>query len=86
MSKQMAALEQTLGARLFRRNGCGMALTDRGQQLFRTMNHSYGIVDAAYGAAAASPGRLSIATVNTLAAYLLPDAMVRLAMLPKRHW
>lgn len=79
LSKQMAALEQTLGVRLFRRTGRGMALTDRGQQLFRTMSHSYDIVDAAYGAAAASAGRLSIATVNTLAAYLLPDAMVRLA-------
>lgn len=82
LSKQMRALENALRAPLFRRDGRGMELTPLGQQLLHSMSHSFDLVDAAYEAASAAAtkagGRVSIATVNTLAAYLIPDVTTHL--------
>ena len=41
LSKQIRALELSLSAPLFRRDGRGMELTALGQQLFQAMSHSY---------------------------------------------
>jgi LysR family nitrogen assimilation transcriptional regulator len=82
LSKQMRALETSLQAPLFRRDGRGMELTPLGQQLLHTMSHSFDLVDAAYEAASAAATKVgssvSIATINTLGAYLVPDVTASL--------
>jgi LysR family transcriptional regulator, nitrogen assimilation regulatory protein len=82
LSKQIRALELSVSAPLFRRDGRGMELTTLGQQLFQTMSHSYELVDIGFEAAASAAGRrggrVSMATVNTLAAYLIPQAVMEL--------
>lgn len=86
LSKQMRSLEVALQAPLFRRDGRGMQLTPLGQQLFQSMSHSYEQVDAAFEAAsttyAMAQGGVSIAMVNTLATYLIPEVT---EMLVRRH-
>jgi LysR family nitrogen assimilation transcriptional regulator len=86
LSKQMRSLEAELQAPLFRRDGRGMQLTPLGQQLFQSMSHSYEQVDAAFEAASTTFARVqrgvSIAMVNTLATYLIPEVT---EMLVKSH-
>jgi DNA-binding transcriptional LysR family regulator len=81
LSKQMRRLEEQLGFALFRRHGRGIALTASGIELLARLEPAFDQIDSAL-AAATSLGRstnyLSIATVNTLAAYLLPDLVVAL--------
>ncbi|SCX72546.1 LysR family transcriptional regulator [Variovorax sp. EL159] len=81
LSKQIRRLEEQLGFALFRRHGRGIALTASGVELLARLEPAFDQIDSAL-AAATSVGRstnyLSISTVNTLAAYLLPDLVVAL--------
>jgi LysR family transcriptional regulator, nitrogen assimilation regulatory protein len=76
LSKQMKILERVAGAALFRRDGRGMTLTPLGEQLHSAMQEGYAGVDAAFsaitGVVHTQAGQISVATVNTLAIYLLP--------------
>jgi LysR family transcriptional regulator, nitrogen assimilation regulatory protein len=80
LSKQMLALEASLGAPLFRRNGRGMGLTPFGQHLERMMQPQFSALDDALERASGMAlteagkkgGSINIATVSTLAIYLLP--------------
>jgi len=79
LSKQIRRLEEQLGFALFRRHGRGIALTASGVELLARLEPAFNQIDSAMSAAAAagaSTHHLSIATVNTLAAYLLPDLAV----------
>lgn len=79
LSKQIRRLEEHLGFALFRRHGRGVALTASGAELLARLEPAFEQIDHAMGAAAAagaSTHHLGIATVNTLAAYLLPDLAV----------
>jgi len=82
LSKQIKALEASLSMPLFRRDGRGMELTALGQQLFQAVGHRYDQIDTAFETVAAVArgcgSRVAIATVNTLSAYLMPDAVSRL--------
>jgi LysR family transcriptional regulator, nitrogen assimilation regulatory protein len=80
LSKQMLALEFSLGAPLFRRNGRGMGLTPFGQHLERVMLPQFSALDdalehassMALAEAGKKGGSINIATVSTLALYMLP--------------
>ena len=79
LSKQIRRLEEQLGFTLFRRHGRGIALTASGTELLARLEPAFEQIDQAMAAAAsagASTHHLGIATVNTLAAYLLPDLAV----------
>lgn len=79
LSKQIRRLEQQLGFTLFRRHGRGIALTASGTELLARLEPAFEQIDQAMAAASsagASTHHLGIATVNTLAAYLLPDLAV----------
>lgn len=81
LSKQIRRLEAQLGFTLFRRHGRGVALTASGAELLARLEPAFDQIDNAVSAAAeagASPPHLSIATVNTLAAYLLPDLVIEI--------
>lgn len=83
LSKQLRRLEQTLGQALFRRHGRGMAPTAAGQSLFAQLSHGFELIDQAVdqirNTAAGTTGSVSICTVNTLGAYMVPDLLARLA-------
>lgn len=87
-SKQVSALEALLDTRLFDRHGRGMRLTSTGQRLLTETGDGFDRIDAALaGALGNDPeasGQIAIATVNTLAAYLLPQAVARLRALHPR--
>lgn len=87
-SKQVSALEALLDTRLFDRHGRGMRLTSTGQRLLADTGDGFDRIDAALaGALGNDPdasGQIAIATVNTLAAYLLPQAVARLRGLHPR--
>lgn len=79
LSKQIRRLEEQLGFTLFRRHGRGIALTASGTELLARLEPAFEQIDQAMAAASsagASTHHLGIATVNTLAAYLLPDLAV----------
>lgn len=81
VSKQISALEQHLGGPLFKRHGRGMRLTPLGQRLADEVGGGFALLDAALDNARASSSTLrsvSIATVNTLAAYLVPAVVAAL--------
>lgn len=79
LSKQLQRLERAIDAPLFRRHGRGMALTEVGQELFIQLDQSFALVDLAVERArdAHARGRsfITIATVNTLATYVVPDLL-----------
>lgn len=83
-SKQVSALEALLDTRLFDRHGRGMRLTSTGQRLLAETGDGFDRIDAALGHAPEASGQIAIATVNTLAAYLLPQAVARLRALHPR--
>jgi len=82
VSKQVAALEAFLGAPLFDRHGRGMRPTPLGERLVGDIDQGFGMVDSALDVArqtsAGGYGRVTIATVNTLAAYLMPEVVASL--------
>ena len=84
LSKQLQRLELSVGQALFRRHGRGMTPTAAGQLLFTQLSHSFELIDLAMdnarNAATGTAGSLSICTVNTLGAYMVPDLLVHLAM------
>ena len=82
VSKQISALEKSLGGPLFKRHGRGMDLTPLGRRLALDAGGGFALLDAALdaarGACAAGLRSVSIATVNTLAAYLVPAVVAAL--------
>ncbi|MEJ8857569.1 LysR family transcriptional regulator [Variovorax robiniae] len=81
VSKQISALEAWLGSALFTRDGRGMMVTPLGHRLAERAGSGFGQLDAALDDARASahaPRSVSIATVNTLAAYLVPKVLASL--------
>jgi LysR family nitrogen assimilation transcriptional regulator len=76
LSKQISALEATVGAELFSRTGRGMTLTPAGATLAEEAGRAYEALDRAVQATSdvgSSPrGSVTIATINTLAVYILP--------------
>jgi LysR family transcriptional regulator, nitrogen assimilation regulatory protein len=83
LSKQMRALESAMGVAVFRRNGRGMALTAFGEQVKSALQRHYAELDAALeslgGTSGSSSttlkGSITVACVNTLALYLMPDVI-----------
>lgn len=81
VSKQISALEAFLECVLFTRHGRGMALTPVGQRLAQSAAEHFAMLDVALDTArsAADAARyVRIASVNTLAAYLLPPVVAEL--------
>lgn len=83
VSRQMRLLEAALGQPLLRRHGRGIALTEAGEVLRRTIAPAYATIDAALDELGASTGRIAgavrIAGVHTLNAYFTPRLIERLA-------
>jgi LysR family transcriptional regulator, nitrogen assimilation regulatory protein len=79
LSKQIKLLETALGSALFRRNGRGMALTAFGEQVKSALQRHYAQLDSALESLGNPSGQLkghvTVACINTLAIYLLPDAI-----------
>lgn len=82
VSRQIAALEARVGAKLFDRHGRGMRTTSTGAQLLRQVSAGFDLLDAALveaqGAEGQRQAQVRIASVNTLAAYLLPEVARRI--------
>ncbi|EJE52057.1 transcriptional regulator [Acidovorax sp. CF316] len=81
VSKQISALESFLECALFTRHGRGMALTPPGQRLAQSVAEQFALLDAALDtvrSAADAVRYVRIASVNTLAAYLLPPVVAAL--------
>lgn len=76
LSKQVATLERAIGTPLFERHGRGMTLTSTGQRLFVQASQGLDLLDSAFDDACSAlrvaNGQVSICTINTLAAYLVP--------------
>lgn len=85
ISQHVRLLEDWLGTALFRRHGRGVALTDAGRQLQGKCAPHLKAVDAALLEACQrtgeSSGTVSIASVHTIAAYLLPQTVLAFARL-----
>lgn len=82
VSRQIAALEVHIGTRLFDHHGRGMRPTSTGAQLLRQVSAGFDLLDAALAEAQGAEGQrqaqVRIASVNTLAAYLLPEVARRI--------
>lgn len=81
VSKQISALEQFLGGLLFKRHGRGMKLTPLGRRLADDAGGGFALLDTALDNARCASTTLrsvSIATVNTLASYLVPQVVATL--------
>jgi DNA-binding transcriptional LysR family regulator len=77
LSKQIQRLEEQFGFALFRRHGRGIALTAPGAELLARLEPAFEQIDQAVtDAGQALTGQLRISTVNTLAAYMLPQLSV----------
>ena len=82
LGRQVAALEQELGAVLFERVGRGLRLTPGGEALLghlRAMGEAAGRFSlAAAGQSDSIAGRIRITTTHVYAAHLLPPVVIRL--------
>ena len=82
LGRQVSALEEELGVVLFERVGRGLVLTPNGEHLLeqvRQMGEAAGRVSlVASGQSQSLQGRISIATSESVAAFLLPKALKRL--------
>ncbi len=79
LSKQIQRLEEHFGFALFRRHGRGIALTTEGSALLARLEPAYDQIDHALTDAGRTlNGQLRISTVNTLAAYMLPQLAAEL--------
>ncbi len=79
ISKQLAALETSLGKPLFVRTGRGVELTEAGRQLQEAVLPAYGAIDRAVDAIrlrhGVSQGTVRLATVHTLSYYFTADVV-----------
>jgi DNA-binding transcriptional LysR family regulator len=76
LSKQIRALESTLGEALFLRHGRGMQLTPAGHTLFLKVEPLFNSLDTTFAHAAHQSnygGTLRIATVQTLVPWFIPE-------------
>lgn len=82
LSRQVAALERSLGVTLFERLGKSLVLTDSGLDLVehvRAMGAAADTVElAASGQAQSIAGRVTISASDGFAAYVLPDILGRI--------
>jgi DNA-binding transcriptional LysR family regulator len=81
VSKQLAALERTLATKLFERTRRGVRLTESGELLAQYARRMAALTDEADAALDdlqhLRRGRLAIGATPDVAAYLLPEALVR---------
>src|SRR5262245_40620751 len=86
VSQAVAALERSLGERLFVRDGRATHLTDAGRVVLEHAERAFQEMSAARAALDAlrdlTTGRLSVGTSDTLATYVLPPVFAKLR---KRH-
>ncbi|HEY3353609.1 MAG TPA: LysR substrate-binding domain-containing protein [Polyangia bacterium] len=79
LSAQLAALEETLGVRLFERDRRRVLLTAAGQELIararRVLLEADDLMDAARACGDPLAGRLRVGIIPTLSPYLLPAAV-----------
>ena len=77
LSKQLSALEQSLGQPLFIRTGRGVILNDAGELLRQAIEPAYRRIDMAIHAVrqdhGVSQGTVRLATVHTLSYYFMSD-------------
>lgn len=82
LTVQVQRLEQQLGARLFRRHGRGVALSEAGTALYPRARRILDEMRATEVAVRRQSGervnRLTVGAIPTIAPYLLPDALLRL--------
>ena len=81
VSKQISALEVHLGSALFVRDGRGMMITPLGERLAQSASNGFALLDAALDDARSDadvPRSIALATVNTLASYLVPKIVASL--------
>lgn len=82
LSRQVAALEQSLGVTLFERVGKAMALTSTGKELLEHVrlmgSAARDLALAAAGRSEAVEGVVSVSACDGIAAYLLPKILLRL--------
>ncbi len=83
LSRQVAALEEHLGVLLFARAGRSLCLTESGRELlqyFRAMDDAAREISlGASGRSQEIKGRVSITATDTVSAFLLPEALRRIA-------
>ena len=81
LSQQLGKLERELGQPLFERLPGGAALTDAGRAFAARVGPALEMLDAARQSvrADAAAGRLTVAAIPTVAPYLLPGAIAKLA-------
>ena len=83
LSRQVAALEEHLGVLLFARAGRSLCLTESGRELlqhFRAMDDAAREISlGASGRSQDIKGRVSITATDTVSAFLLPEALRRIA-------
>lgn len=77
LSKQLSALEQSLGQTLFIRTGRGVSLNDAGELLRQAIEPAYSRIDSAIHAVRQEhgihSGTVRLATVHTLSYYFMSD-------------
>lgn len=77
LSKQLSALEQSLGQALFIRTGRGVSVNDAGQLLLQAIEPAYSRIDTAVHAVrqdqGVNQGTVRLATVHTLSYYFMSD-------------
>jgi DNA-binding transcriptional LysR family regulator len=82
LSRQVAALEATLGATLFERIGKRLVLTDAGRSLVEHARAMSAAADAmvltAAGTSQDTEGHVTISATDAVAAYLLPGIVARI--------
>jgi DNA-binding transcriptional LysR family regulator len=85
MSRHIAALEQSLGVRLFDRTGGGLVLTSTGVTLYEDAKvmalAANRIALSAAGQSEAIAGTIRITASETMAAWVLPEILVRFNVL-----
>ena len=81
LTLQVQRLEQRLGARLFRRHGRGVALSDAGTALYprarKILDDMRATEDAVRREGAEGVKRLRVGAIPTIAPYVVPDALRR---------
>lgn len=80
LSKQLAALEASLGQPLFIRTGRGVELTDGGKKLYDVLQPAYRDIDDAVDSIrqqGVTHGTVRVATVHTLSYYFIADLVAR---------
>ena len=84
VSHQVKALEEHLGAALFRRTPRGLVLTDEGAALAPTVEDAFGRIERVMGALAAGAPR-EVLTVGVVGTFAIGFLIERLADFRKQH-